>query len=183
MCNGGCSDGVFVPKRPPRTGDPLDMPARPLGALDTIGPSQRVGSGRTVLVADDDEALRETMADILAIEGYDVLQAADGEEALAQVLLHDSVDVLILDMAMPKRDGLSVLEDLGPAPPKVIVLSAFAYYGPEDIDRMGLGRKITRSLRKPVPPVRLLAAISEAVEELDRDTEDGPSGAERSQPR
>ncbi|HML01310.1 MAG TPA: response regulator [Acidimicrobiales bacterium] len=125
-------------------------------------------SRRTVLVADDDAALRETLADILD-ESYDVLQAADGEEALRQVLRRP-VDVLILDMAMPKRDGISVLQALGPPPPKVIVLSAFAYYSPEDIDRMGLGRKVTRAFQKPAPPAELLAAVAEAVEELGRDS-------------
>lgn len=118
----------------------------------------------TVLVADDDPDLRDTLADILLLEGYQVLEAADGEEAL-QAMGRHAVDVLILDMSMPKRDGLSVLEALGPPPPKVIVLSAFAYYGPEDIERMGLGGKVARALQKPTPPVQLLAAVRDAMAE------------------
>jgi len=127
--------------------------------------SQVVNAKSTVLVTDDDEAVRESVADILGLSGYDVLQAADGGEAL-RVLGQQSVDVLLLDMTMPKVDGLSVLEALGPPPPKVVLLSAFAYYSPEDIDRSGLGRKVTRALRKPCAPVELLAAVNEAMDEL-----------------
>ncbi|HMK63110.1 MAG TPA: response regulator [Acidimicrobiales bacterium] len=118
-------------------------------------------SRRTVLVVDDDDAMRESLADILD-QDYTVLLAADGEEALRQVA-RQPVDVLILDMAMPKCDGLSVLQALGPPPPKVIVLSAFAYYGSEDIQQTGLGAKVTRALRKPAPPTQLLAAVHDAL--------------------
>ena len=120
----------------------------------------------TVLVADDDGALRETLVEILRLSGYRVLQAADGEEALA-VLSQESVDVLLLDLQMPGMDGVEVLESLPPPPPKVILLSAFARYSREDIARMGLGSKVTRALQKPVPPVKLLAAISDAMGQVD----------------
>ena len=121
----------------------------------------------TVLVADDDHALRESLVEILGMSGYHVLQAADGEEALI-VLGQEDVDVVLLDLQMPGMDGVAVLEALTPPFPKVILLSAFARYSPEDIDRMGLGGKVTRSLRKPVPPIQLLAAISDAIGQADR---------------
>jgi len=127
--------------------------------------SEVVSAKSTVLVTDDDEAVRASVADILGLAGYEVLQAADGGEAL-RVLDQQSVHVLLLDMAMPQVDGLSVLEALGPPPPKVIILSAFAYYSPEDIDRRGLGGKVTRALVKPCQPVQLLAAVNDAMVEL-----------------
>jgi len=130
-------------------------------------------SRRTVLIADDDAALRETLADIL--DEYNVLQVGDGEEALRQVL-RQPVDVLILDLAMPKRDGVSVLQALGSPPPKVILLSAFSDYRREDIELRGLGWKIARTLRKPCPPEKLLAAVDEAIEEF------GPNGQTQLRP-
>ena len=69
---------------------------------------------------------------------------------------------------MPRMDGVAVLEALAPPFPRVILLSAFARYGPQDINRMGLGEKVTRALRKPVPPIQLLAAISDAIGQTDR---------------
>ena len=133
-----------------------------------LGPSSEVVDPRgTVLVSDDDPVLRETLVDILTLDGYQVLQAADGEEALRK--LAQPVDVMLLDLAMPKLDGLSVLEVLEPPPPKVTLLSAFAYFSPEDIDHAGLRKKVTRALRKPCPPDVLLAAVNDAIDELRRE--------------
>ena len=114
-------------------------------------------------MADDETSLRDSLVDILDLAGYEVLSAADGEEAL-QVLDQESVDLLLLDMAMPKVDGLAVLEALRP-PPKVIVLSAFAYYGPEDIETRGFGGKVSRTLQKPCAPAVLLAAVEQALDQ------------------
>jgi len=119
----------------------------------------------TILVADDDASLRDSVTDILNNEGYSVLQAADGEEALG-VLSQQPVDVLLLDLAMPKLDGVAVLEALKPPLPKIILLSAFSYYSIDDIDRRGFGGKVTRALQKPYPPVELIAAVREAITEL-----------------
>lgn len=99
----------------------------------------------------------------LFLEGYDALPAADGEEGL-RLLGQQPVDVLLLDIAMPMVGGMEVLEALGPPPPKVILLSAFEYHTPEDINRSGLGKKISRILRKPCPPVQLLAAVDDTLD-------------------
>jgi len=121
-----------------------DQPVPPV--LRAAGPEEpgegprttgRADSPRgTVLVADDDEAVRSTVTDILLLADYEVLQAANGDEAL-QVLGREPVDVLILDLHMPVRDGLSVLEALGPPPPKVVLVSAFAHYSPEESTTAG----------------------------------------------
>src|SRR5690625_1140864 len=61
----------------------------------------------SVLIADDDRAIRDSLARALGLEGYDVRTAADGVEALAQV--HgDPADLLVLDVMMPGVDGLGV---------------------------------------------------------------------------
>jgi two-component system response regulator AtoC len=60
-----------------------------------------------VLVADDEPNLRRVLAAMLARDGYDVVQASDGIEALA--LAEDGVDVIITDLRMPRLDGMEVL--------------------------------------------------------------------------
>ncbi len=64
-----------------------------------------------VLVVDDEAAIRRSLAGILADEGYDAALAEDGERALAAVR-ERLPDVVLLDIAMPGRDGIAVLEDL-----------------------------------------------------------------------
>jgi two-component system response regulator MprA len=60
-----------------------------------------------LLVVDDDPALSRTLRRALSIEGYDVETAADGDEAL-QRLATDRFDAVVLDVAMPRMDGLAV---------------------------------------------------------------------------
>src|SRR5262249_36276398 len=62
----------------------------------------------TILVADDDPATRSNLALLLRSEGYRVVEAADGDAA-AESLADPSVAAALLDLKMPKRDGLAVL--------------------------------------------------------------------------
>ena len=64
-----------------------------------------------VLVIEDEEPLRMALVDALRAEGFEVSQAADGEEGLAMALA-EGPDVILLDLMLPKRDGFSVLRAL-----------------------------------------------------------------------
>ncbi len=63
-----------------------------------------------ILVADDDSDIREVLEILLKAEGFDVIMAADGKEALQ--LVDDSVDLIILDVAMPEKNGFQVCNEL-----------------------------------------------------------------------
>ncbi len=82
-------------------------------------------SNPTVLVADDDTTIRRNLVRLLRSEGYQTIEAADGDAALAGV--HEGhPDAVLLDLKMPRRDGLTVLADLQPllAELPVIVITA-----------------------------------------------------------
>jgi CheY-like chemotaxis protein len=111
-----------------------------------------------VLVADDDDAVRSTLCEILRHAGYTVFEAEDGDVALEQLKRHE-VAVLVLDIRMPKRDGVAVLDALND-PPVVLLVSAFSV-DQETRDR--IGPKVHRYLRKPVAPQYLLDCIAEAL--------------------
>ncbi|NPA91360.1 MAG: response regulator transcription factor [Chloroflexi bacterium] len=64
-----------------------------------------------ILVAEDDEALRQLLEMSLRAFGYDVLSAADGVKAL-ELFLREPVDLAILDIMMPRMDGLELLQEL-----------------------------------------------------------------------
>lgn len=79
-----------------------------------------------VLIVDDEAEIRESLEEILKEEGYAVASAATGEEAL--VLLKDAAyDVVLLDIWLPGRDGLEILDDIrafdGESRPEVIIIS------------------------------------------------------------
>jgi DNA-binding response OmpR family regulator len=121
---------------------------------------------RTVLIVEDEPAVRETLKVIFRLQGYETVEAEDGEVAL-QILSNRYVDVLILDLHLPKLNGVSLLQQIDPPPPMVIIHSAFEFYSPDEIGK-GIGSKVFRMIRKPIPPPQLLSAVSEAVAELER---------------
>jgi len=80
----------------------------------------------TILVADDEEAIRAGISRVLKSEGHQVLTAADGREALA-LMGSDSVEVVLCDLKMPVMGAFEVLEEAGRSYPEVpvIVITAF----------------------------------------------------------
>ncbi len=65
-----------------------------------------------VLVVDDERAVRDSLRRALELEGYDVELAADGEEALERLAQNGEPDAVVLDILMPKMDGLEVCRRL-----------------------------------------------------------------------
>ena len=80
----------------------------------------------TILIADDDEAIRRALADRLRYWGHAVTEAADGEAAAAEAA-RKTFDLVILDLAMPGLSGLEVLDRLRESGSRAekVVLSAY----------------------------------------------------------
>ena len=72
---------------------------------------------KRILIAEDDLFLRELYTDILSAEGFKVDSAQDGEEALQKMKI-GGYDLVLLDIIMPKMDGLSVMKQMQNAPPQ-----------------------------------------------------------------
>jgi CheY-like chemotaxis protein len=116
----------------------------------------------SVLIVEDEQGVRETTAAILRREGYRVSQAADGVEAMA-ILKDGGIDVLILDLRLPRMNGTALIEALE-QPPTTVVFSAFEYFD-EDEMRARYGPVIFECLRKPVTPVRLITVVAAAADQ------------------
>ncbi|HIW91194.1 MAG TPA: response regulator transcription factor [Candidatus Corynebacterium avicola] len=74
-----------------------------------------------ILVVDDDQSVRDSLRKSLTFNGYDVVSATDGEDALSQVK-QESPDLLVLDVEMPKLDGLAVCRELRSTGSDVLIL-------------------------------------------------------------
>src|SRR5579872_1097465 len=111
-----------------------------------------------VLVVDDDLAVRSTSAAILRVSGYSVAVAEDGDVAL-QFLGKRKARMILLDLRMPGRDGLSVLEAL-PTPQLVVLVSAYIL---DDITRARADVNVFTYLEKPIQPERLLNVVASAL--------------------
>ena len=110
---------------------------------------------RRILIVDDDAGIRELIGEFLTAHGYDVAVAADPAEMRA-ALASGPFDLIVLDVIMPKEDGLTALRQLGPEAPPVIMLSAVG----SDVDRIvGLELGADDYLAKPCNPRELLARV------------------------
>lgn len=91
--------------------------------------SPRTRKSLGVLICDDNDAMRMLLSVVISASPRlrVVAEAADGDEAVAQASLHQP-DVILLDLAMPNRNGLEALPDLRIVAPgaRIIVLSGFA---------------------------------------------------------
>jgi CheY-like chemotaxis protein len=114
----------------------------------------------TVLVVDDEVGMRDTLVAILEHHGYRVWSAPDGETAFSAAQEKD-FDVLVMDIRMPGRDGVSVLEELG-TPPRVILMTAYAS---EDRLRAAADANVFAVLSKPCNMNRMLSLVAQASEE------------------
>jgi DNA-binding NtrC family response regulator len=81
---------------------------------------------KTILIAEDEQVLRESLAELLADEGYDVLQASNGKVA-HEMVLERPVDLVLSDIRMPEMDGMTLLEHLRRIAPETPVLIMTAY--------------------------------------------------------
>jgi CheY-like chemotaxis protein len=111
-----------------------------------------------VLVADDELGMRETLIDILSQSGYAVAEAADGDAALAAIR-RERYDVVLMDVRMPGRDGVSVLREVGDPPPAVILMTAYAS---QSQLRAAESANAFAVLPKPFPVPQLLGLVASA---------------------
>lgn len=110
-----------------------------------------------VLVVEDDAAIRRGVRDALEFSGYAVLEAADGQAGF-EAAASAEVDLVLLDIAMPRRDGMSVLEELRRVRPGLPVIFLTARGEAEDRVR-GLRLGADDYVVKPFNAAELLARV------------------------
>ncbi|MGA2521569.1 MAG: response regulator [Acidimicrobiales bacterium] len=111
-----------------------------------------------VLVVDDDEGVRQSVAEILRRAHHSVAEAENGERAL-ECLEEMEVRVLVVDVRMPRLDGIGLLRLLEDPPPAILISA----YVVDDDARRSLGTKVRAYLRKPFRPEHLLEAVTSAL--------------------
>ena len=120
------------------------------------GEKRKIDKMETILVVDDNREIVDSLGKLLAIEGYEILTACDGMEALDKMET-EKVDLILLDVMMPRLNGLSALMKIRekhniPA----IILSAKT----EESDKVsGLSLGADDYIEKPYNPAELLARV------------------------
>lgn len=129
----------------------------------TTGRMTTPTTGR-VMVVDDEPMVRDVVARYLEAAGFDAIVVADGDEALTR-LLADPPDLVVLDVMLPTRDGLSVLSELRRTSDlPVILLTA----RDDEIDRIaGLETGADDYVVKPFSPRELVARVRSVLRRTD----------------
>ena len=117
----------------------------------------------TILLVDDEELLRAGVQEMLELQGYAVITAPNGQQAMACLNDH-SIDLVITDLVMPKMDGVDFVQQLRQVRPDVPVIvvsgstgNIMQRYGIDSIQVTGANA----SLSKPFKGADLLAQVQE----------------------
>ena len=114
-----------------------------------------------ILVVDDDEGIRENIADLLCTEDYRVIVASNANEAMDRLAAED-VDLLLTDFQMPGRNGVELIEAARTTKKDLPAILMTAYlYVYEQIDEER--RKAISLLRKPFDADEVLRLVAEGV--------------------
>jgi DNA-binding response OmpR family regulator len=111
----------------------------------------------SVLIVDDEAVARQSLTDILKLEGYNTAAVPNGPAAIEHVRTHP-VDLVIVDLRMPGMDGIQVVQAVNQVSPdtEVVLLTA---YGTMDSAVQALRLRIHDFLTKPASPPQVLASV------------------------
>jgi len=143
----------------------LPAAAIPIAELPEAPPGLIRGGHECILVVDDEPLVCKLVRAILERWGFQVLTAADGEEALALYQEHSAViDLVLLDFAMPGLTGLQVLGELQKIDPEVQVVFSSGHILGSDTDQL-LAAGARAFLAKPYRPEELVGKIRQVLDE------------------
>ena len=138
--------------------------SQPVAPDERPGIPKPTGGGETILIAEDEAAIRQLLETAMQRTGYRVLSARDGVEALEIAEAHPGeVDLLLTDVVMPRLSGPELVRKLARSHPrlKVMYMSGYSHGGP--LAAVAPGEK-AEILQKPFSPRRLLAELRELLD-------------------
>ena len=132
----------------------------------------------SILLIEDDELFRSTLAEALISQGYTVIQATDGEEGVKMFKARPT-DLVLTDVVMPNKEGIATVRELRRANPKLGIIAmsgGLASDAPLYLQLAG-GLGADRTLQKPFPLTVLLQAVKEvlAMDEAAHARRKGPA--------
>ena len=126
---------------------------------------QDPGGDETILIAEDDEAVRESIALMLSGKGYRILKSSSGEEALEVFKSKNGgIDLVLLDMVMPGLSGRETMESLRKIDPDIPILFNTGYASSQ-LDQEFMRRHQPTVLKKPFPPAQLYRTVRRLLDE------------------
>ncbi len=145
----------------------LYFPANDAPLTASIKPAIKTaeGQGETILLAEDEDALRESISTYLGLHGYKVLEASNGTQALQIATQHaGSIQALVTDVILPKLSGAELAREVSRTSPQAVILYMSGYTDRELIDYDPSNSR-TGFLQKPFALQILLEKLRELIAE------------------
>jgi PAS domain S-box-containing protein len=130
------------------------------------------GGNETILVAEDDPAVRMLVTDILHRFGYTTIEAVDGQDALRKFNGSKHIDLIIIDVVMPRMDGKELYEEIKRMNPNIKVLFTSGYTREVVIDK-GVEDSMVDFIKKPIEPRELLGKVREVLDKREGERKRG----------
>ena len=157
--------GASAPVAPSDAPDVISSATSTASQIAILNPE---GARELILVIDDEPEIAEFASTILAEEGYKVIVARDGFEALRIFQqIHDQIGLIILDFFLPVMDGDAVFEELKAINPRVNVVLSSGFAEQSKIGAM-LAQGLRGFIPKPYTREKLLEQVQSAIEPSDR---------------
>ena len=115
-------------------------------------------------MAEDDGGVRKLIVSVLTSFGYNVIEAVDGENAVAQFASHqDRIGLVLLDMIMPGKNGWEASAEIARMQPSVKILYSSGYTA-DFLNKRGAPEEGIEVISKPVQPEELLRKVREKLD-------------------
>jgi PAS domain S-box-containing protein len=144
---------------------PLYKPEMEVSVAEAVA-SSVIGGSETILVAEDDDKLRELAKIVLKQHGYHVILAENGEDAVTQFIAHkDEIQLVLLDMIMPKKSGKEAYDEIKKIKPGIKTIFSSGYTA-DKIDDHEMRDERLDLIIKPWPIKLLLIKVREVLDRL-----------------
>ncbi len=133
-------------------------------ATESAVPLPVAGGAETVLIAEDDAAVRKLVREVLEHFGYTVIEARDGEDAVHKFLEYeDKVHLLVMDLLMPKKNGKEACEEIKKIKPDVKVIFTSGYTA-DILHKKGILEQGINFISKPISPNEFIRMVRKVLD-------------------
>jgi DNA-binding NtrC family response regulator len=122
----------------------------------------KYGGNETLLIVDDDKHVLNLLSDFFRENGYNVITARDGDEAVKEYINNcDHIHLVLMDIVMPRKDGIAASEEIFEHNPDAVIYFMSGYSSDLDIEIIG-----KNFIKKPFLPSNVIKTVRKCLDDI-----------------